>query len=339
MRNLWLVAKNEYLRTVGRRAFVAVTLGVPVFIALMIGAVAFVAQMGDRDEPVGYVDQAGILPLEHAPRRPKLLLCARKGVGARLARELREPRARRARGPAPQGVSRIIRAVDPSAVSVIATVYDEAASIGALLESLAAQSRPPDEVVIVDGGSTQVAHGETAEETGAMLGMNAHALGIRHDLILGEGNRFMRDVKAGIDAAMKEFGAIHICCNFAGTGNAIRTMGKNGPFPLAEFNKIIQINLVGTFNVLRLCAEKMADNAVLNDDGGRGVIINISSIHAYEGYTEHSVYAGTRGAIVAFTRQLAIELAPRGVASPAAELVHGRAVRLGTRIGTFGKPA
>jgi knotted carbamoyltransferase YgeW len=53
--------------------------------------------------------------------------------------------------------------------------------------------------VIVDGSSTQVAHGETAAETGAMLGMNAHALGIRHDLILGEGNSFMRDVKRGID--------------------------------------------------------------------------------------------------------------------------------------------
>jgi knotted carbamoyltransferase YgeW len=53
--------------------------------------------------------------------------------------------------------------------------------------------------VIVDGSSTQVSHGETAAETGAMLGMNAHALGIRHDLILGEGNRFMREVKQGID--------------------------------------------------------------------------------------------------------------------------------------------
>jgi ornithine carbamoyltransferase len=53
--------------------------------------------------------------------------------------------------------------------------------------------------VIVDGSSTQVAHGETASETGAMLGMNAHALGVRHDLILGEGNSFMRDVKRGID--------------------------------------------------------------------------------------------------------------------------------------------
>ena len=54
--------------------------------------------------------------------------------------------------------------------------------------------------VIVDGSSTQVSHGETAAETGAMLGMNSHAMGIRHDLILGEGNRFIRDVKAGIDS-------------------------------------------------------------------------------------------------------------------------------------------
>jgi knotted carbamoyltransferase YgeW len=60
--------------------------------------------------------------------------------------------------------------------------------------------------VIVDGGSTQVAHGETAAETGAMLGMNAHALGIRHDLILGEGNRFMRDLKRGIDEYLSATG-------------------------------------------------------------------------------------------------------------------------------------
>jgi knotted carbamoyltransferase YgeW len=60
--------------------------------------------------------------------------------------------------------------------------------------------------VIVDGSSTQVAHGETAAETGAMLGMNAHALGIRHDLILGEGQRFMREVKQGIDAYLRATG-------------------------------------------------------------------------------------------------------------------------------------
>jgi knotted carbamoyltransferase YgeW len=60
--------------------------------------------------------------------------------------------------------------------------------------------------MVVDGSTTQVAHGETSEETGAMLGMNSHALGIRHDLILGEGNKFMRGVKDGIDAYLKEGG-------------------------------------------------------------------------------------------------------------------------------------
>jgi knotted carbamoyltransferase YgeW len=60
--------------------------------------------------------------------------------------------------------------------------------------------------VIVDGSSTQVAHGETAAETGAMLGMNAHALGIRHDLILGEGQRFMRDVERGVGEYLREAG-------------------------------------------------------------------------------------------------------------------------------------
>jgi ABC-2 type transport system permease protein len=61
MRSFWLVAKNEYLRTVARRAFLALTLGVPALVAIMIGAIALVVQMSDRDEPIGYVDQAGIL--------------------------------------------------------------------------------------------------------------------------------------------------------------------------------------------------------------------------------------------------------------------------------------
>jgi 3-hydroxyacyl-CoA dehydrogenase/3-hydroxy-2-methylbutyryl-CoA dehydrogenase len=106
-------------------------------------------------------------------------------------------------------------------------------------------------------------------------------------------------VAAGIAATIEEFGAIHICCNFAGTGNAMRTMGKKGPFPLDEFNRIIQINLVGTFNVLRLCAEKMSTNDVLNDDGGRGVIINTASIAAYEGQIGQAAYSASKGRNVA----------------------------------------
>jgi 3-hydroxyacyl-CoA dehydrogenase/3-hydroxy-2-methylbutyryl-CoA dehydrogenase len=120
-------------------------------------------------------------------------------------------------------------------------------------------------------------------------------------------------VAAGIAATIKEFGAIHICCNFAGTGNAIRTMGKKGPFPLDEFNRIIQINLVGTFNVLRLCAEKMADNAVLNDDGGRGVIINTASIAAYEGQIGQAAYSASKGGVVGMTLPIARDLAVLGI--------------------------
>ncbi len=120
-------------------------------------------------------------------------------------------------------------------------------------------------------------------------------------------------VAAGIAATMKAFGGIHICCNFAGTGNAMRTMGKKGPFPLDEFNRIIQINLVGTFNVLRLCAEKMADNEVLNDDGGRGVIINTASVAAYEGQIGQAAYSASKGGVVGMTLPIARDLAVLGI--------------------------
>jgi len=120
-------------------------------------------------------------------------------------------------------------------------------------------------------------------------------------------------VQAGIAATMEAFGAIHICANFAGTGNAMRTMGKKGPFPLDAFNMIIQINLVGTFNVLRLCAEKMADNDVLNDDGGRGVIINTASIAAYEGQIGQAAYSASKGGVVGMTLPIARDLAVLGI--------------------------
>jgi NAD(P)-dependent dehydrogenase (short-subunit alcohol dehydrogenase family) len=120
-------------------------------------------------------------------------------------------------------------------------------------------------------------------------------------------------VAAGIAKTIEEFGAIHICCNFAGTGNAMRTMGKKGPFPLDEFNRIIQINLVGTFNVLRLCAEKMSTNDVLNEDGGRGVIINTASIAAYEGQIGQAAYSASKGGVVGMTLPIARDLAVLGI--------------------------
>ena len=120
-------------------------------------------------------------------------------------------------------------------------------------------------------------------------------------------------VKTGIDATMDAFGAIHINCNYAGLGNAIRTVGKDGPFPLAEFQRVVNINLIGTFNVLRLCAEKMAANEPFNRHGGRGVIINTASVAAYEGQIGQAAYSASKGGIVGMTLPIARDLARQGI--------------------------
>ncbi len=120
-------------------------------------------------------------------------------------------------------------------------------------------------------------------------------------------------VAAGIAATMEAFGAIHINCNFAGIGNAKRTMGKKGPFPLADFNLVLQVNLVGTFNVLRLCAEQMANNEVINADGGRGVIINTASVAAYEGQIGQAAYSASKGGVGQLTKALSNDWAAKGI--------------------------
>jgi len=120
-------------------------------------------------------------------------------------------------------------------------------------------------------------------------------------------------VKAGIAKTMEAFGAIHINCNFAGIGNAMRTMGKNGPFPLDAFQMVINVNLIGTFNVLRLCAEQMANNEPFNKDGGRGAIINTASVAAYEGQIGQAAYSASKGGVVGMTLPIARDLAVLGI--------------------------
>ena len=120
-------------------------------------------------------------------------------------------------------------------------------------------------------------------------------------------------VKAGIAATMDAYDAIHINCNFAGIGSAARTMGKNGPFPLDNFQQVIGVNLVGTFNVLRLCAEQMEKNQPVNDDGGRGVVINTASIAAFEGQIGQAAYSASKGGVVGMTLPVARDLAVIGV--------------------------
>lgn len=120
-------------------------------------------------------------------------------------------------------------------------------------------------------------------------------------------------VQTAINAVVEKFGALHIVNNFAGIGPACKTYGAKGPHPIDLYMKVVMINQVGTFNVARLAAEKMAQNEPVNEDGSRGVIINTASVAAYEGQIGQVAYSATKGAIVGMTLPMARELAPYGI--------------------------
>ena len=120
-------------------------------------------------------------------------------------------------------------------------------------------------------------------------------------------------VQAAVDATLAKFGAIHICCNFAGIGNAIKTVSKNGAFPLDQFKRVVDVNLIGTFNVLRLAAEVMSKQDPLDDFGGRGVIINTASVAAFDGQIGQAAYSASKGGVVGMTLPIARDLASYGI--------------------------
>jgi NAD(P)-dependent dehydrogenase (short-subunit alcohol dehydrogenase family) len=114
------------------------------------------------------------------------------------------------------------------------------------------------------------------------------------------------DVAGAIDAAA-ELGNLRVAVNCAGIGNAIKTVGRNGAFPLADFNRVVQVNLIGTFNVIRLAAEQMATQDEV--DGERGVIVNTASVAAFDGQVGQAAYAASKGGIVGMTLPIARDLA------------------------------
>ncbi|MGV9410391.1 3-hydroxyacyl-CoA dehydrogenase [Nocardia sp. NPDC003693] len=115
------------------------------------------------------------------------------------------------------------------------------------------------------------------------------------------------DVTAALDAA-EQLGTLRIAVNCAGIGNAIKTVGKQGAFPLDSFKKIINVNLIGTFNVIRLAAERIA--ATEEADGERGVIVNTASVAAFDGQIGQAAYSASKGGIVGLTLPVARDLAP-----------------------------
>ncbi|MCP1650168.1 3-hydroxyacyl-CoA dehydrogenase [Pseudomonas nitroreducens] len=137
---------------------------------------------------------------------------------------------------------------------------------------------------------------------------------------LGEANaRFIRtdvcseaDGKAAVQLALDAFGALHGLANCAGVAPAEKVIGRNGVHGLDSFTRTININLIGTFNMLRLAAEAMAQNQP--DAGGeRGIIINTASVAAFDGQIGQAAYSASKSAVVGMTLPIARELARSGI--------------------------
>ncbi|MDD7811095.1 3-hydroxyacyl-CoA dehydrogenase [Mycolicibacter sinensis] len=112
-------------------------------------------------------------------------------------------------------------------------------------------------------------------------------------------------VTAALDVA-ESLGPLRINVNCAGIGNAIKTLSKNGAFPIEEFTKVVQVNLIGTFNVLRLAAERIAKTEPVGEE--RGVIINTASVAAFDGQIGQAAYSASKGGVVGMTLPIARDL-------------------------------
>ncbi len=176
---------------------------------------------------------------------------------------------------------------------------------------------------LVTGGASGLG-GATAERLAAhganvvIVDRNAEA-GQQMAARLGERARFAQadvtseeDIRAAIALAKDSFGALNILVNCAGVGMAMRTFGKEGPHPLDVFEFVIRVNLIGTFNCIRLVSFVMAENEP-NDEGERGVIVNTASVAAYDGQIGQAAYAASKGGIVGMTLPIARDLSRHGI--------------------------
>ncbi|MFP6808986.1 MAG: SDR family NAD(P)-dependent oxidoreductase [Pseudomonadales bacterium] len=120
-------------------------------------------------------------------------------------------------------------------------------------------------------------------------------------------------VASAIQKTLDTFGSLHININCAGIGAAARTIGKDGPMPLKTFEFIIRVNLIGTFNCLRLCADAMQKNDPVTDDGERGVIVNVASVAAFDGQVGQAAYSASKGGVASMTLPIARDLSRSGV--------------------------
>jgi NAD(P)-dependent dehydrogenase (short-subunit alcohol dehydrogenase family) len=142
---------------------------------------------------------------------------------------------------------------------------------------------------------------EAAKEVAARIGGHAIKCDVSNE----------ESAAAAIAEAREKNGSVRLLVNCAGIGGAKRIVGKDGPMPLADFTRIINVNLIGTFNMMRLAAAEMAALDTL--DGERGIVISTASVAAYEGQIGQAAYSASKGGIVALTMPAARELAQFGI--------------------------
>lgn len=120
------------------------------------------------------------------------------------------------------------------------------------------------------------------------------------------------DGRRAVAAALETFGGLHGLINCAGIAPAEKILGRNGAHGLDSFSRVIQVNLVGSFNMLRLAAEAMAQSEA-NEEGERGVIVNTASVAAFDGQMGQAAYAASKGGVAALTLPAARDLARSGI--------------------------
>jgi NAD(P)-dependent dehydrogenase (short-subunit alcohol dehydrogenase family) len=177
------------------------------------------------------------------------------------------------------------------------------------------------QAAIVSGGASGLGRATAAAlaEAGvkvAILDVNeAAALDVARDtggFAIGSDVTNAASVEAAFTAARKRHGPARIAVNCAGIGTAGRIVGRDGPLPLDAFRRVIEVNLIGSFNVLRLAAAEMSALEPL-EDGERGIIVSTASVAAYEGQIGQAAYSASKGGIVSLTLPAARELARYGV--------------------------
>jgi NAD(P)-dependent dehydrogenase (short-subunit alcohol dehydrogenase family) len=175
-----------------------------------------------------------------------------------------------------------------------------------------------DAVAVVTGGASGLGLATTKRLLDA--GAQVVVLDLRGEDVVGELGERARFVEADVtdEAAVgsaldvaESLGPLRINVNCAGIGNAIKTLSKDGPFPLDGFKKVVGVNLIGTFNVLRLAAERIAKTEPIGEE--RGVIINTASVAAFEGQIGQAAYSATKAGLAGMTLPIAREFARFGV--------------------------